>query len=224
MSLPKHKTKVLHRLFKPGLVKRREGRLGAAKRGSKRSKNSKKTSTKRKQKEVEEESAQNLYTKAGTTVSDESGVVHSSKDENGVNSVLRSLYENLLKLDKNAYFGYATANIRRDKRKSDKLGTNPNELPPFSGAVGASSFEDGTWLRDVFLTQTDEEALRRKVLERVDELDPLMCLPKVLCGYSHRRRHQYEYYSTTTSTTRRPAVGENLLDQYLHLLKIIGPT
>lgn len=111
------------------------------------------------------------------------------------------------------------------KKKKNRRGKNANEFPP-PPPQQASSLFPFTLLGNAILTEDEEEALRRKILAKVDELDPLLCLPKVLCGYSSRRRHKnYNSLNTppTTSTTLEPPRSEDIIDEYLQLLGIHPP-
>lgn len=111
------------------------------------------------------------------------------------------------------------------KRKPGRRGKHANE---FSSSYHPSPSSSISWKEDALMNQNEGEALRRKILAKVEELDPLMCLPKVLCGYSSRRRlKKYRPLktttTTTTSTTHRPILAGGIIDEYLHLLGIIPP-
>lgn len=127
------------------------------------------------------------------------------------------------------YIPHVSTDTRRGKRKSGRRGKNANEFTASTPALsaGTSGF---SLIKTIFMNQNEEEVLRRKVLDKVEELDPLMCLPKVLCGYSSRRRRKnyfpskYTTTTTTTSTTQKPKTGdEDIINEYLHLLGINPP-
>lgn len=157
-----------------------------------------------------------------SSTTDHAGIKNNSSPP--INIQHSNLLSDRYKDNKNATFSTTNKGGQSGvKRKSLRRGKHANEFPSSYHPSPSSRI---SWKEDALMNQNEGEALRRKILAKVEELDPLMCLPKVLCGYSSRRRLKKHppkttTTSTTTSTTHRPILAGGIIDEYLHLLGII---
>ncbi|CAL8121694.1 unnamed protein product [Orchesella dallaii] len=224
MSLPRQQINKL-----PGLSKQGSGKKRMSKQNGKKKKKKKKNSVKSAHQAKSTESPEtnddddeksnliSLPTIPTPTSSSD------NNNRNGISSAFSPQHQNLY--DQSSQ---PNSVLRDNRKKSDRLGQNSNALfISYPGVASASSLASGSSLMGkIFMNENEEDTLRQKILAKIEALDPHLCLPKVLCGYSNRRRHKnYSNFPTitTTTTTPRPILAESLIDEYMKLLKILRP-